>query len=121
MKLLFIKKGFIYFYFFILISLHSFIYSDATLNYNYAKLDKYKSYQLYSSSYNYFFLDIASFEGEDYLYFKLDTKYIHQYPQIHQPLKKFNIVQEIIIMMTIMDDIYINIIIIKYLSQKMVI
>ena len=75
MKLLFIKKGFIYFYFFILISLHSFIYSDATINYNYAKLDKYKSYQLYSSSYNYFFLDIASFEGEDYLYFKLEINY----------------------------------------------
>ena len=74
MKILFEKKRFIYFLYFIFFSFQLFIYSESEDNINNKKLGKYQSEKIVSG-YNYFYLDLADFKNEDYLYFKIDVEY----------------------------------------------
>ena len=73
MKIL-LKKIMINFSCYIFFFFQLFAYSVAENDINYKKLDKYKSAKM-EFAYNYFYVDLADFKNEDYLYFKIDVKY----------------------------------------------
>ena len=73
-KILFKKKRLMYFLYFIFFSFQLFIYSESEDDIYCKKLDKYKSANI-ESRVNCFYLDLAEFKNEDYLYFKIDVEY----------------------------------------------